>query len=319
MNASTSSALNTSATATVSDLSARRYLPTAHVVKTGAAAVLAAATFLTGGVIAAVASPASAATALPGSANTGMPAGVSRVHVGDLVVTRAGTVIDRMDVRGFVIIKAANVVIKNSIVRGRTITATGNVGMVKVLAGGSLTMTDSSIGPTVASVHLNGVVGSNFTLRRVEIARMVDSVRIQGDNVRVEASWLHANRHYLVDPTQGYKPSHDDGIQIEKGNNINILGNTIDGAVNAAVMAVQGLGTISHLNVSRNYLGGGGCTVNFAEYGKGPFRYTTVSSNRFGHDTSVAKCPIISPTTTKLTAAGNVYNDTNLPAVIRKS
>jgi hypothetical protein len=282
--------------------------------------MLAATALMAGGVVTStLASPASAATATPGSANTGMPAGASRVHVGDLVVTKAGTVIDRMDVRGFVIIKAAHVVIKNSIVRGRAISGTGNVGMVKVLAGGSLTMQDSSIGPTVASVHLNGVVGSNFTLRRVEIARMVDSVRIQGDNVRVEASWLHANRHYAVDPTQGYRPSHDDGIQIEKGNNITIAGNSISGAVNAAVMAVQGLGTISHLNISSNYLGGGGCTVNFAEYGKGPFRYTTVASNRFGHDTAVANCPIISPTSTKLTASGNVYYDTNKPALIRKS
>ena len=92
-----------------------RNLRMAVAIVTGAVAMIAA------GVSSPVATPesASAATARPGSSNTGVPVGTTlRVHQGDLVVTKAGTVIDSLDIRGEVYIKANNVKITRSIVRG---------------------------------------------------------------------------------------------------------------------------------------------------------------------------------------------------------
>src|ERR1700712_329396 len=55
----------------------------------------------------------------PGATNTGVPVGTRLTVVnGDLNVTKNGTVIDSMDIHGFVKINANNVTIKRSIVRG---------------------------------------------------------------------------------------------------------------------------------------------------------------------------------------------------------
>lgn len=248
-----------------------------------------------------------------------MPSGtVLKRYDGDLTVTTPGTVIDSQDIRGFVTIKAMNVMIKNSIIRGGS--ATHGRGMINVTSAGSLTMQDSEISPTMASPYLNGVLGSNFILRRVDINNVVDSVRIQGNNVIVEKSWLHDNAHFQSDPTQGGAPSHDDSIQIEKGSNITISGSTITGAVNVGILVGQNLGTTSQIKVADNYLDGGGCTLNFSEMGRGPIQDAKVSGNRFGRTTKVANCPIISPTTTtaQLNADANVYDNDNSPAPIRR-
>ena len=46
----------------------------------------------------------------PSALTTGVPAGTRlRVHRGDLVITKAGTHIDRMDIHGFVVVKAPRV------------------------------------------------------------------------------------------------------------------------------------------------------------------------------------------------------------------
>ena len=50
---------------------------------------------------------------------TGVPVGTAlTVHQGDITVTQAGTVIDRLDVHGSIIVKANNVTIKRSFIRG---------------------------------------------------------------------------------------------------------------------------------------------------------------------------------------------------------
>ncbi|GMA86202.1 hypothetical protein GCM10025868_14520 [Angustibacter aerolatus] len=108
-------------------------------------------------------------------------------------------------------------------------------------------------------------------------------------------------------------------MQVQGGRNIRITGNRIPDADNAGLMITQDTAITSDLQFTDNWADGGGCTVNVAEKGKGPIQGLVVDSNRFGHATAVADCPVIAPSTTPMTAVGNVYDDTNLPARIRRN
>ena len=277
----------------------------------GRTVVLAAALALVAPLAPALTAPAHAAER-PGPGNTGVPAGTAlTVHHGDLTVTQAGTVIDSMDIRGFVTIKAPNVVIKNSIIRGQATTSQRAL-VSSTLDTASVTITDSELAPTSPSSYVDGLRGWNITARRVNTHHVIDSAHLWGrGNVVIEDSWLHDNLHLDSDPQWGGKPSHDDSIQIQEGSNIRIRNNTITGAFNTGIQFTQDRGPVWDVDVTGNYLDGGGCTVNFAEKDRGAFLGITITGNTFGRTTKHEGCAIIAPATTRevLTVADNVYVD----------
>jgi hypothetical protein len=270
---------------------------TRSVLRTACTLVLAAASVVGLGL------PAQAA---PNADNTGVPAGKTlKVHNGDLTITTAGAVIDGLDIRGFVRVKAPDVTIKNSIVRGAPIS--GNMSLVQASSTG-LIIQDSELNPTTRSPYINGIVGKSFTLRRVDIHHVVDSVHLTGGAVRVEASWLHDNLHYATDPNHS-NGTHDDSIQIQAGSGITIVGNTIEHANNAAVMITQNIGKVANVTFANNRTGGGACTINVTESGKGAILGLAIRDNVFSRDTVHPNCAILAPTTTKIATSGNVYTD----------
>ena len=258
-----------------------------------------------------VAGPAQAAPRVrilvAGASTTGVPTGTTlTVHTGDLTVRTAGTVISGLDVRGLIKIKAANVTIKNSIVRGRTMNGPG--ALIENLGGYSgLKITDTELYPANPSPDVNGIYGYNFTATRVNIHGVIDAVHVTGSNVTVQQSWLHGNLHYTQDPNQGGTPSHDDSIQIQKGSNIKVIGNTISGSYGAAVQITQDTGSVSNVTFSNNQADGGKCTINIAQKAYGPIYGAVIHDNAFGRNTRIANCAIISPTTTKIATASNYY------------
>jgi hypothetical protein len=242
----------------------------------------------------------------PDTNNTGVPAGKTlKVHQGDLTITTAGAVVDGLDIRGFVRVKAANVTIKNSIVRGRPIS--GTMSLVQASSTG-LIIQDTELTPTQWSPYINGIVGKSFTLKRVDIHHVVDQVHLTGGAVRVESSWLHDNLHYATDPNHS-DGTHDDSIQIQAGSGIVIVNNTIQHANNAGVMITQDTGTVSNVTFANNFADGGACTINVAEKGRGPILGLAIRDNRFGRDTRYRNCAILAPTTTKIATSGNLYTD----------
>ena len=86
--------------------------------------------------------------------------------------------------------------------------------------------------------------------------------------MRVEDSYLHDFRHFASDPNQGGRPSHDDAIQVLAGRGHRIVGNTMSGASNAAVMITQDRGATGNLLISNNSIDDGGCSVNFGSDGR---------------------------------------------------
>ena len=246
---------------------------------------------------------------MPGASNTGVPAGTAlTVHNDDITVTKAGTVLDGLDIRGLVKIEAANVTIKNSIIRGRELNGIG--ALINNLGGYSnLVIVDTELRPSIASPDAMGIYGYNFTATRLDINNVIDGIHVTGSNVVIRDSWIHDNLHYRNDPNHGGTPSHDDSIQIQVGDNISVTGNRLTDSYSAAVQVTQDRGRVSNFSYTDNYADGGHCTVNIAEKDYGPLKGTTITDNEFGRDTSVNNCAVIAQASTKIDFARNFFTD----------
>jgi hypothetical protein len=144
----------------------------------------------------------------------------------------------------------------------------------------------------------------------------VDTALIYGNDTTIQDSWLHDNSHFASDPAQNWGPSHDDGIQVQGGRNIRLEHNSISGAWNAAIQVTQNYAVTSDLQISDNWLGGGGCTVNIHQKARGPIQGLVLKDNRFSRDSRL-DCAVITPITTPLSAWNNVWADTQTPIRIR--
>ncbi|MFS0698601.1 right-handed parallel beta-helix repeat-containing protein [Cellulomonas sp. 179-A 4D5 NHS] len=243
------------------------------------------------------------------ASTTGVPAGtVLTVITGDLVVSTPGAVIDAVDVRGFLKVTAPNVTIKRSVVRGRPITSS----FALVTNGAGLypfTIEDSELVAADASPHIAGIIGHNFTVRRTEIANVIDSVHITGSNVLVEDSYMHSNLYYASDPNHKGGESHADSIQIQGGSNIRILRNNIRGAQATAIQTTQDRSQITGLTIKDNRIGGGKCTINMA-YGSRPASTgVVIQNNVFRLDTGYTRCAILAPTVHTIANVDNYFTD----------
>jgi len=245
---------------------------------------------------------------VPGPYNTGVPSGTTlKTHSGDLTITKDGTVVDALHVKGFVRVSAKDVVIKRTKISGRSISS--SLGLVMVMPGGSVTIQDSEIYAAERSPHVRAIIGSDFTLNRVNMHDVVDQLMITGDNVTVQDSWLHSNIYYEQDPTNGGKPTHDDNIQISIGSNIKILNNRMESTKNAAIMVTQDRGPVTNLQISGNRIGHGACSVNLAEKSVGPLKNVTLRDNTFVPTQTFSKCAIVADKTTipLLSLRGNTW------------
>ncbi len=234
---------------------------------------------------------------------------------GDLTITTAGATYSGLDIHGYVVVKAPNVTIKDSIIRG----GTGPIGNGIVNdtdnAATNFVLEDSEIFPANPVVGLDDIKGWNYTMLRDNIHGSVDGLKIYGDNATVESSWIHDLVTYAHDPAQNNGPSHSDGIQILSGSNLKVIGNTIEGGSNTAVMITQDHGTTNNVVIDSNWISGGACSINMTPKPLGALNAITVDSNIFTNN-STNHCPILSTTQTNLTASGNVYAGTGLPVPV---
>ncbi|WP_150118231.1 right-handed parallel beta-helix repeat-containing protein, partial [Cellulomonas sp. B6] len=246
-----------------------------------------------------------------GPRNTGVPAGTTlTVHEGDLKITEPNTVIDSMEVRGIVWVRAPGVVIKNSLITGRKLESSLSL----VYAGDpgvSVTIEDSELYAKDPSPHVRGIIGSSFTLRRVNMHGVVDHMAITGDHVLVESSWLHDTLYYENDPYYNGTPTHDDNAQIAVGDDITFRGNTLSGTHNAAIQVTQDRGVVSNLTLDRNWISDGACSVNLAQNKWGPVRNVVITNNVFTRTQTFGGCAIIADhdTIPQITLGGNVWSD----------
>ena len=174
----------------------------------------------------------------PDASNTGIRAGSTlTVRRGDIVITEPGTVLENLDIFGFVKIRAANVVIRNCRVRGSG-PGRSNTGLIDCNHGAvrNALIEDCLLVPDSPSVWLDGVIGKEYTARRCNVYNTVDgfgvyniSDRSAPANVTIESCFIHDLSYFKKDPNHGNGPTHNDGIQIQGGSHIVVRGNNIQG------------------------------------------------------------------------------------------
>lgn len=238
-----------------------------------------------------------------------------KAYAGDLWIREDGTVIDGLDVQGVIVVRASNVTIRNTRVHGATSTSTGRALISNYEGRPGLLIEDT----TIAEDHANpfnsaGIQGWNFVARRVHISGMVDNIGIYGSNVTVENSLLDRTVYYSSHRSQGGGPSHSDGIQIAKGDNILLRGNRIYGSANFALVGSAEQGPTRNLRVIDNYMAGGHCTMKFSAF-NGNANSATVSGNRIGRGQKVGDCAMVVVTGFNASLSGNTWSDTGRAVV----
>lgn len=283
----------------------------------GAAALMTGVLVAVPALAAAPAQPAAAATAaVPGAGNTGVPAGTTLKKVyGDIVVKTPGTVLNALDVHGRIVVRAANVTVSNSIIRG---TDSGSInGLIETMIGApNLVVKNSEIVASKPNYQVNGVMGWNFTLSKVNIHGVVDAVDVAGGNVTVADSWLHNNLHFAYDPGHS-NGSHDDSIQVQSGSHIRITNDTMSGAHTGAVTITQDAGTVSDLAIASSHIDGGACSVNISQGRYSPISGLSITNDVFGRTTTYRDCAIVVTGSTRPALSGNHYTDGLVPTIVQ--
>ena len=246
----------------------------------------------------------------PGPDNTGPTAPELLVPSGSITVMQDGAVIENVSVSGSITVKAANVTIRNFRIHGGGNASGGGTSYginVKSIASNVL-IEDGEI----LAISSAGVLGANFTARRLNIHHSGgDGVKTTGNNL-VESCWIH---HLGMNPG-----SHADGNQTRSGSNITLRGNFMDmvppefpgGPGSPFNSNVTGLfqaeiGNISNVTIDRNWLTGGSYTL-FLETRYGySFSGLWITNNRFGRDFRVGPLSISDVTDRHIT--GNVWDD----------
>lgn len=206
----------------------------------------------------------------PDGTNTGVPDGVILdVRTGDIYVTKAGTVLSNLDIRGSVIIQANNVTVENCKI------SSSSFWVVDVKEGftGAL-IQDCTIDGLGQSGK--GIFGQGTFLRN-DISNVVDGIDVAGNNTHIEGNFIH--------DLYGTDGPHYDGINID-ASNVTVKNNTVinDHGQTSALMVSSDWGTVRNVVVENNLLVGGGYTIYAVTGSAGPGTLVDVqfNNNHFG-------------------------------------
>lgn len=194
---------------------------------------------------------------------------------GWITVTEPGTVIENVDITGGVNVKADNVTIRNFKLKG-----TSYFGIRADFGAKNLVIEDGEI----TDAQSAGVYGSNFTARRLNIHNMGNDAYKPFRNVVIEAGYAH-HLGYISD-------SHADGVQMVVGGKVVARGNNFDmnvytqpGFHNSQVFIIQPQnGPIDDVLIEKNWINGGGTSIQLRDKGNGPPTNVRILNNYFGRD-----------------------------------
>ncbi len=267
-----------------------------------------------------VAQPATAATTRdslvygeykPTDANTGVITGTAltphNTAGSDLIITRDGTVLENLDIYGDIKVRARNVVIRNCRLRGGKHIPGSNTGIVDATSGScyNLLVQDCTIIPDRPCYYRDGIVGHEYTARRNRIKRTNDGLGVFNRpggpvqaNVTIEGNFINELTYWSNDPAHS-DGTHNDGIQVQGGENITIVGNTVvasavTGSGSApnprgthagiGIMLQQNVAKLANVVVRRNWVDDGQTSINIAVGSKYSDIVVTVQSNFLGRN-----------------------------------
>lgn len=219
-------------------------------------------------------SSSSTSSSFPDASTTGVPAGTILTPSGGITVTTNGAIIDSKLISGGVVVKANNVTIRNSLIR------TSSHNAIQLASGyAGLVVYDTEIDGM--GVSGPAVVGSGYTLRRVNLHNVVEGPRL-GSNTTVDRSYIH----HLVRCSS----CHVDALQTTGGSNIVISNNNLQAynpdtndPMNAAFQFGEEFSPVRNAVVSGNLMNGGNYTVNGGGGGTTGAE-VTFRNNRFQRD-----------------------------------
>jgi hypothetical protein len=212
----------------------------------------------------------------PGPDNTGVPAGLTLKASGSVSTSKAGQVIEGLDIAGVINVTHPGTIVRNC----RVTSSSGSFWSLRVSGDGSVTIEDTEL-----TGGKNGIQGGNWTARRVNIHRTLqDGVKL-GSNSTLVDSWVHT-----LTPEAG---AHADGMQCEgSGKNITVRNCVVDVASpadgvfgNSAVILKNDLGgqPSGPVLIEDCYLNGGNYTVFAVPGSSGQLiNDVTIRRNTFG-------------------------------------
>lgn len=253
-----------------------------------------------------------AGTYKPSSSTTGVPAGTDlkpyNTDGDDLVITKDNTVLDGLMIYGDIKVQAKNVTIRNSYLRGGTTTPKSNTGVVDANSSKvkNLVVEGNTIAPDRPSYFRDGIVGHDYTSRNNNIYHTKDGLGIFNKpggspdaNVTAAGNYIHAMTHFSENP--GHRGgTRNDGIQVQGGRNIHIIGNTIVATVvegkgsvpgpraphaGQGVLLQQNTGKLANVVVEKNWINDGQTGIYIGDSDRDHSQITaTVRDNLLGHD-----------------------------------
>jgi len=225
----------------------------------------------------------------PAASTTGVPDGLKLTPYNtggaDLVITKDGTVLDGLEIWGDIKVRAKNVTIKNSKLHGGKQIPSSNTGIIDANNANvsNLVVQDSTLDPQRPSYYRDGIVGHDYTALRNEIMHTNDGLGIFNRpggpttaNVTASGNYIHTLTYWSNDPAHS-DGTHNDGIQVQGGSNIKIVGNNIQAFVQTGsgsaksprdpyagigIMLQQNVSKLGNVVVEDNYVDGGQTSIN---------------------------------------------------------
>lgn len=249
----------------------------------------------------------------PVAGNTGViPGTVLTQYNGNMVVTTAGAVIQNLDIRGNVTVKANNVTIRNCIIRGVAVAPTSNsYALIMQFSNNysKLLVEDCTLVAQSPNQWTSGIQGCNMTIRRCDISNTVDGVDAMGmGNVLVDSCYLHDGSYFTPSITHTDLQTHDDGVQITNGTNVVFTNNNITNFAMSTFMVAQAQGPIVGCRIVNNWLDGGTATINLSGNSYGTLR-PVITGNRFGRSRVNTYLILAAGPVDLSQVTGNVYDD----------
>lgn len=210
-----------------------------------------------------------AACGWPGPGNTGYPSGTSLKASGALVITKAGTVVDGLNVTGGIQVRAKDVVIRNSMVSMSAGGKNGS-GVININPGASATIERTTINGQNAThsciwhegVSMKAVANNCYGVNDgIFMWATTEGKDGAGDNFTIQDNWLHG---FTTNAANG----HVDGIQTEGAKHGVIRHNTIDvtQSQTSAISLWNSRKSTDDVVVDHNLIAGGGFSIYAEDY-----------------------------------------------------
>lgn len=190
-----------------------------------------------------------------------------KVHNGNYIVEQDGAVVENMDIRGSLVIKANNVTIRNSRVNGQG-TMGGAISFPPGRSYTGVNIENTEISNARLGIAMGNKDGSLFR-------GGADANQLSGLHIHNVGDGLHLGSDFTLREsrieTKRWEGNHSDGVHIANRGNVNIFDSYIDAGpndrnisphdpnnINAAVFMGQDFdGDIDNVHINNSYLNGG--------------------------------------------------------------